>query len=68
VHPLGDDPEQAVAEFASEGTLLNGSPYRNTYLALSVVRDGKIRYWQEFSDPAPPQRGLTVMQTARATA
>jgi ketosteroid isomerase-like protein len=64
VHPLADDPERVVAEFASEGSLVDGVPYRNTYLALVTVRDGKIARYQEFSDPAPLQRGVTALQAA----
>ncbi len=64
VHPLADDPERLVAEFVSEGSLVDGSPYHNTYLALATVRDGKIQQWQEFSDPAPLQRGVAALQAA----
>ncbi len=62
VHPLGDDPERVVAEFASEGTMVDGSPYRNTYLTLGTVRDGKIVHWVEFSDPAPIERALAAVR------
>jgi len=65
VHPLADDPERVVAEFASEGSLVDGSPYRNTYLALMTVRDGTILSYQEFSDPAPIVRGIAALQSAR---
>jgi ketosteroid isomerase-like protein len=64
VHALADDPERIVAEFASDGTLVDGSPYRNSYLALGTVRDGLIQHWTEFSDPAPLQRGLGALQAA----
>jgi ketosteroid isomerase-like protein len=62
VHALADDPERVVAEFASDGSLVDGSPYENRYLALGTVRDGQIWRWTEFSDPAPLQRGLAVLQ------
>lgn len=64
VHTLADDPERVVAEFASDGSLVDGSPYRNTYLALGTVRDGKIQHWTEFSDPAPIQRAFAALQAA----
>lgn len=64
VHPLGDDAERVVAEFESEATLVDGSPYRNRYLCLATVRDGKIQHWTEFSDPAPIERGLAVLRAA----
>lgn len=62
VHPLSDDPERVVAEFDSEGSLVDGSPYRNTYLALVAVRDGRITSYQEFSDPGPIERGIAALQ------
>jgi ketosteroid isomerase-like protein len=62
VHVLADDPERVVAEFASDGSLVDGSPYQNRYLALGTVRDGMIERWTEFSDPAPLQRGLAALQ------
>jgi ketosteroid isomerase-like protein len=44
-HALADDPERVVAKFASEGSLVDGSPYQNRYLALGTVRDGtKVRF------------------------
>jgi len=64
VHALADDPERVVGEFASEATLVDGSPYRNRYLTLGTVRDGKTAHWTEFSDPAPIQRGLAALQAA----
>jgi ketosteroid isomerase-like protein len=62
VHRLAEHPDRVVAEFASNATLTDGSPYRNSYLALGTVRTGKISYWQEFSDPAPLTRGITALQ------
>jgi ketosteroid isomerase-like protein len=68
VHALADDPERVVAEFASEGSLVDGSPYQNRYLALGTVRDGLIQHWTEFSDPAPLQRGLAALHAATPAA
>jgi len=62
VHLLGDDAEQIVADYASEGSLIDGSPYHNTYLALGMVRGGKIERWTEFCDPAPILRGIAALQ------
>lgn len=64
MHALADDPERIVAEFASDASLVDGSPYRNTYVALATVRDGKIQHWTEFSDPAPIERGFAALQAA----
>jgi ketosteroid isomerase-like protein len=61
VRALRDDPEQVIAEYESEGTLLDGSPYRNSYLTRAVVRSGQIELWREFFDPAPLVRALAAL-------
>jgi hypothetical protein len=57
-HPIG--PERVVAEYASRGRNLDGSEYRNTYLAMATVRNGEITRWQEFFDPAPVVRAAAI--------
>ncbi len=57
---VGDD-SRVVAHYASEGTLIDGSRYANSYLSLVTVEDGKIVRWIEFCDPAPLERGVTVL-------
>ena len=61
VHPVAGDPSLVVAHYASHGTLLDGSPYQNSYLSLVTVRSGRIVRWIEFCDPAPLARGIGVM-------
>lgn len=41
VHALEDDPDRVVAYYTSNAELVDGSEYRNTYLSLVTVRDGK---------------------------
>lgn len=65
VHPLADDPQRVVAEFAAEGAMVDGQPYANSYLALVTVRDGKIQRWIEFFNPAPVERALAALQAAQ---
>lgn len=65
VHALADDPERVVAEFAAEGTMVDGTPYQNSYLALVTVRDGKIQHWIEYFNPAPLERALAAVQVAQ---
>ena len=65
VHPLADDPERVVAEFAAEGAMVDGEPYANSYLALITVRDGKIQHWIEYFNPAPIERALAALQAAQ---
>lgn len=64
VHALADNPHQVVAYYASSGSLIDGSPYRNTYMSLVRVSDGKIVEWIEFCDPEPLKRGAAVLQAA----
>ena len=64
VHALADDPDRVVAHYASQGSLIDGSGYANTYLSLVKVRAGKIVEWMEFCDPAPLERGVAALQTA----
>ena len=66
VHPLADDAERVVAHYASTGSFIDGSPYRNTYLSLVTVRAGKIVHWMEFCDPQPLQHGAAVLRAAAA--
>ncbi len=61
VHGLAGDNTRVVAHYASEGTLIDGSPYSNSYLSLVTVEDGKIVCWIEFCDPAPLERGVAVL-------
>jgi ketosteroid isomerase-like protein len=62
VHSVAGEPSLAVAHYASHGTLLDGSPYDNSYLSLVTVRSGRIVQWIEFCDPAPLVKGIAVMQ------
>ncbi len=64
LHTFADDPERIVVEYASDGSLVDGSPYQNRYLALGAVRDGLIHRWTEYSDPAPIERALAAVQAA----
>jgi ketosteroid isomerase-like protein len=57
-YPVESD--RVVAEYASRGKNLDGSDYRNTYLAMATVRNGKITRWQEFFDPAPFVRSAAI--------
>lgn len=61
VHALEDDSARVVAYYSSDASLVDGSEYRNTYLSLVTVRDGKIVHWIEFCDPGPLERGVATM-------
>jgi ketosteroid isomerase-like protein len=62
VHPLADDPARAVVEYASDSVNSDGSPYRNTYLSIATVKDGKLTNFQEFFDAAPVMQSLAALQ------
>ncbi len=64
VQPLADDHDHVVAHYASTGTLIDGSPYTNTYLSLVTVEEGKIVQWIEFCDAAPLERGVAALRAA----
>ncbi|QLL06357.1 nuclear transport factor 2 family protein [Mycobacterium vicinigordonae] len=59
VHAFADDPGRVVASYASDAENVDGTPYRNSYLALASVEDGKIATFEEFFDPAPMSEALT---------
>jgi uncharacterized protein len=47
-----EDPELVFAEYASVGTLTAGGTYGNVYIAMLRLRDGRIRHFKEFYNPA----------------
>lgn len=51
IHSLTAEEDRVVAEFRSEGVLVTGETYRNEYLFLFRVRDGRIAYVGEYFDP-----------------
>jgi ketosteroid isomerase-like protein len=64
LHALADDPNRVVAEFVSDGSMVDGTPYQNRYLTLATVRNGKITEWTEYSDPAPIERAMAALTRA----
>ena len=63
VHPLADQPDRAVIEYASDSVNSDGSPYRNTYLSIATVRNGKLVNFQEFFDPTPVTLSVRALTT-----
>jgi ketosteroid isomerase-like protein len=51
IHSLTAEDDRVVAEFHSQGTLLNGDAYQNDYLFLFRIRDGRIAYVGEYFNP-----------------
>ena len=48
-----EDPELFVTTARSEVMLANGQPYRNDYVMLTRVRDGKVVEHTEYFNPLP---------------
>ncbi len=48
IHSLTAEEDRVVAHFSAEGTLASGQVYRNDYLYLFRIRDGKVCYLHEF--------------------
>lgn len=66
VHPLADDPGRAVVEYTSDSTNSDGSPYRNTYLSMARVRDGRLAEFTEFFDPEQVARAVAALRATAA--
>lgn len=51
IHSLTAEEDRVVAEFSSDGTLVNGDAYHNEYLFLFRLCDGRIAYVGEYFNP-----------------
>lgn len=52
VETFGSDPCEAVCFYKSDMTMqTNGAPYKNDYVGLFTVRNGKITRFAEYCDP-----------------
>ena len=48
----GVTPGHVIAEYRSDGLTRDGRPYRNTYISVFELRDGRIVLWREYFDPS----------------
>jgi ketosteroid isomerase-like protein len=55
-----DDPGRVLAEYTTEAVQLDGTPYRNDYVGLITVRDGRVTRFQEYFDPTPLAAAIAV--------
>jgi ketosteroid isomerase-like protein len=53
LHATADDPHRVYVECESEGVNIDGSPYRNTYIARAIVCHGLVARYREMNDPQP---------------
>jgi hypothetical protein len=74
IHSLTAEDDRVVAEFRSNGTLVNGDAYQNDYLFLFRIRDGRIAYVGEYFNPdivrekiAPAMAAVMARQARRST-
>jgi ketosteroid isomerase-like protein len=62
VHPLADDPNRFMAEYALTGTNLDDSIYRNDYVTVIAFDGDKISRFVEYFDPAPIVQALDALR------
>ena len=68
IKSLTSDEDRVVAEAKSQGTLINGEEYRNTYVFVFRIRDGRIASVAEHYNALIAQEKLIpLMDQARAT-
>jgi ketosteroid isomerase-like protein len=66
LHASADDPHRVYVECESEGVNVDGSPYRNTYIARAIVLDGVVTRYREMNDPQPLIDSVSRLQGASA--
>lgn len=63
-HAYADDPDRGIAEYDVVATNLDGSEYRNTYVALGTVQDELITTFREYYDPRPMVQAIDALRAA----
>lgn len=63
-HEYADDPNRGIVEYDVVATNLDGSEYRNTYVALGTVADGLITTFREYYDPQPMVVAIDALRAA----
>ena len=67
IDALTEEGDRVVAEARSEGVLINGEPYGNTYVFVFRIRDGRIAWIAEHFNALIVQETLIpVMETLMA--
>ena len=62
----GGDPDLVFAELAGQGVVAqSGYKYRQKYIILFRVSDGRISHWREYLNPIPLQEAIASMQTGQ---
>jgi ketosteroid isomerase-like protein len=67
VYP-GGDPDLFFAELNGQGVVAqSGYQYRQTYIILFRVSDGRISLWREYLNPIPLQEAIASLQSGQAS-
>jgi ketosteroid isomerase-like protein len=66
IHSLTADEDRVVAEAQSEGVLINGETYRNTYVFVFRIRDGRPASVAEHYNALIAQEKLVPLMKAAA--
>ena len=62
----GGDPDLSFAELDGQGVVAqSGYQYRQKYIILFRVSDGRISHWREYLNPIPLQEAIASMQTGQ---
>ena len=64
----GGDPDLFFAELDGQGVVVqSGYQYRQKYIILSRVSDGRISHWREYLNPIPLREAIASVQTGQVS-
>src|ERR1700741_5056674 len=65
----GGDPDLFFTEVDGQGVVAqSGYQYRQKYIIMFRVSDGRISHWREYLNPTPLQEAIASMQTGQVRA
>ena len=64
----GGDPDLVFAELDGQGVVAqSGYQYRQKYIILFRVSDGRISHWREYLNPIPLQQAIASMKAGQVS-
>lgn len=64
----GGDPNLVFAELDGKGVVVkSGYQYRQKYIILFRISDGRIRHWREYLNPIPLQAAIASRQSVQVS-
>jgi len=64
----GGDPDLSFAELDGQGVVAqSGYQYRQKYIILFRVSDGRISHWREYLNPIPLREAIASVQTGQVS-